>query len=236
MKNRISFLTLTSMMFLFFGVTFAQDQGKVKLKNKLDTISYIIGYDIGNNLKGQSIDINTQIFSMGIEDAITAGKSAISEADKVRIMNTFQQEMTKKMQDSKKGHLDENKRLGKEFLEANKKKKGIIVTASGLQYEVLKEGTGKSPKVSDQVTVNYLGKLLDGKTFDSSYDRGKPATFMLSGVIPGWTEGLQLMKEGAKYRFYIPSDLAYGENGMENTIPPGATLIFEVELISVQTK
>jgi FKBP-type peptidyl-prolyl cis-trans isomerase len=215
---------------------YAQNLDKLKLKTHLDSISYIIGYDNGKYFKTQGVDVNAAAFAKGLEQSLKDSTSIIPEADKVRLMSAFQQEMMKKMQEKKKGDLEQNKKLGYEFLEKNKKNANVRVTASGLQYEIMKEGTGKTPKATDEVTVNYVGKLLNNKVFDSSYDRGQPATFMLNGVIPGWTEGLQLMKEGAKYKFYIPYNLAYGEQGAGNDIPPGATLIFEVELISVQVK
>ena len=236
MKKTIILLFVTSLFIFQSYNSFSQTLEKVKLKTHLDSISYIIGYDNGKYFKTQGIEVSGSAFAKGLEQALKDSTSIIPEADKVRLMNAFQQEMMKKMGEKKKGDLEENKKAGNEFLEKNKKNPNIRVTASGIQYEVLKEGTGKSPKATDEVTVNYAGKLLNGKVFDSSYDRGKPATFMLSGVIPGWTEGLQLMKEGAKYRFFIPYNLAYGEQGAGNDIPPGATLIFEVELISVQVK
>lgn len=236
MKKSLKSFFLLFTVVMLVSPAFSQKTDSLKLKTHIDSISYIIGFDNGNYFKNQGIDIDINSFIKGLQQSASGKKCAISEADKAKIMNAFQQEMQKKMQEKQKSAGAENKIKGKAFLDANKKNKGVIVTASGLQYEVLKEGTGKSPKAKDEVTVNYVGKTLDGKIFDSSFDRGQPATFMLSGVIAGWTEGLQLMKEGGKYRFYIPAELAYGDRGAGNDIPAGATLIFEVDLISVQVK
>lgn len=228
-------LIISYILFLFpgtAGMVFAQNQDSFKLKTHMDSVSYVIGFENGTHYKNQGINLDANSFAQGLQQAVTGGKCALTDAERARIITSLQQELTRIQQEKQKLQ----KEAGKAFLEANKKKQGMIVTPSGLQYEILKQGTGKSPKASDEVTVNYTGKLIDGKIFDSSYGRGKPTTFMLSGVIPGWTEGLQLMKEGAKYRFYIPSELAYGERGFGNDIPPGATLVFEVELISVQVK
>jgi FKBP-type peptidyl-prolyl cis-trans isomerase len=148
-------------------------------------------------------------------------------------MSKFQQDLQTKQQAKMSQEAEVNKAAGKAFLDENKKKAGVQVTASGLQYEVVKEGTGKMPIAASKVTVNYEGKLINGKIFDSSYDRGQTASFPLNGVIKGWTEGLQLMKEGAIYNFYIPSDLGYGDRGNQ-AIPGGSTLIFKVELIKVE--
>lgn len=148
-------------------------------------------------------------------------------------MMQFQKDMQQKQMEKMTKASEPNKQAGLQYLEENKKQPGVTQTQSGLQYKVIKEGNGKTPTAKDQVTVNYEGKLLDGTVFDSSFERGKPATFPVTGVIPGWTEGLQLMKEGGSYELYIPSDLAYGDQGTQG-IPGGSTLIFKVDLIKVE--
>jgi FKBP-type peptidyl-prolyl cis-trans isomerase FklB len=190
--------------------------------------------DIGNGLKRQNIDLNPEIVAQGIWDSLSGEKTLMTEQEYRDTMNAFKQEMSKKQQAQMQEFSEKNKKNGENFLAENKTKEGIITLPSGLQYKVIQAGTGKSPKSSDTVTVNYKGTLIDGTEFDSSYRRGQPASFPVKGVIPGWTEALQLMKEGAKWELYIPSNLAYGERGAGRNIGPNSTLIFEVELISVK--
>ncbi|MBJ6118010.1 FKBP-type peptidyl-prolyl cis-trans isomerase [Pontibacter sp. BT310] len=194
-----------------------------------EKISYIIGRDMAGNLKKQGIDVNPDAFIKGMKEAIEGKPSALSQAEVQEAMMQLQQEMG-----AKQGAAgEENQKAGEAFLAENKNKEGVKTLPSGLQYEVLNEGTGKSPSASDKVTTHYHGTLIDGTVFDSSYERGQPATFPVNGVIAGWTEALQLMKEGAKWRLYIPSALAYGSQGAGDVIGPNAALIFDVELISV---
>ncbi|WP_162426195.1 FKBP-type peptidyl-prolyl cis-trans isomerase [Pontibacter pudoricolor] len=194
-----------------------------------EKISYIIGRDMAGNLKKQGIDVNPDAFIKGMKEAIEGKPSALSQAEVQEAMMELQQEMG-----AKQGAAGaENQKAGEAFLAENKNKEGVKTLPSGLQYEVLNEGTGKSPSASDKVTTHYHGTLIDGTVFDSSYERGQPATFPVNGVIAGWTEALQLMKEGAKWRLYIPSALAYGSQGAGDVIGPNAALIFDVELISV---
>jgi FKBP-type peptidyl-prolyl cis-trans isomerase FklB len=193
------------------------------LKSQKEKVSYIIGTDIGGNLKRQSVDVDPNILVRGIQDALSGAKPLLSKEEIQETMVAFQKEMA-----------DKQKQRGEAFLSENKKKEGVKTLPSGLQYKVVKAGTGKKPKVNDTVTVNYRGTLIDGTEFDSSFRRGQPATFQVSGVIPGWTEAMQLMAEGAKWQLFIPPNLAYGERGAGGLIGPNATLIFEVELISVQ--
>jgi FKBP-type peptidyl-prolyl cis-trans isomerase FklB len=204
------------------------------LKDEKDRLSYAIGMDIGNGLKRQNIDLNPEIVAQGIWDSLSGEKTLMTEQEYRDTMNAFKQEMSKKQQAQMQEFSEKNKKNGENFLAENKTKEGIITLPSGLQYKVIQAGTGKSPKSSDTVTVNYKGTLIDGTEFDSSYRRGQPASFPVKGVIPGWTEALQLMKEGAKWELYIPSNLAYGERGAGRNIGPNSTLIFEVELISVK--
>lgn len=194
-----------------------------------EKISYIIGRDMAGNLKKQGIDVNADAFVKGMKEAIEGKPSSLSQEEVQQAMMELQQEMGQKQGAAGA----ENQKAGEEFLAQNKNKAGVKTLPSGLQYEVLNEGSGKTPSASDKVTTHYHGTLIDGTVFDSSYERGQPATFPVNGVIAGWTEALQLMKEGAKWRLYIPSNLAYGSQGAGDVIGPNTTLIFDVELISV---
>ena len=203
----------------------------VSLETEDDKTSYMLGYALSGNLKKQNLQINTQAFVQGVKDGFNNKPSALQPEDMEKINNQMQKKVLMKQQ-KKEG--EKSKMDGQKFLEENKNKEGIKVTESGLQYEVLSEGKGKSPTNTDTVEVHYRGTLIDGTEFDSSYKRNSSISFPLNGVIKGWTEGLQLMKEGAKYKFYIPPELAYGERGAGDSIPPNSTLIFEVELLKVQ--
>jgi len=192
--------------------------------------SYGLGLSLGSNLKRNGVDpgeVDLDQFIRGFKDA-AGGNAQMTENDARNAIMAYQNEARKRM-------AEHNKKAAEEFLAANKSKEGVVTTASGLQYKVLSEGAGDSPKANDQVTVHYKGTLLDGTEFDSSYKRGQPATFGVGQVIKGWTEALQLMKPGAKWQLFIPPDLAYGEAGRPG-IPPNSLLQFEVELISVQTQ
>lgn len=194
---------------------------------KMDKISYALGLGIGHQLKNMGIEnFSVEDFAQSIKDVMEDKATAMTSQEAQALLNTYFQE--KQKAESQKAISE-----GKAFLEENAKKEGVVTTKSGLQYEILTEGTGKQPKATDTVRCHYEGSLINGSVFDSSYKRGEPAEFGLSQVIPGWTEGVQLMKEGAKYRFYIPYLLGYGENGAGNSIPPYSTLIFDVELIKV---
>lgn len=197
------------------------------LKTEMDTVSYSLGVNIGNNLKGQGFgDINLAAMMKAMEDVMGDKTLSISEEE----ANTLIQAYFASMMEKK---ATEGRSAGEAFLAENAKKAGITTTASGLQYEVLTMGEGAKPVATDKVTVHYHGTLTDGKVFDSSVDRGEPASFPLNGVITGWTEALQLMPIGSKFRIFLPSDLAYGERGAGQLIGPHATLIFEVELLSI---
>ena len=193
----------------------------------MDKISYALGLGIGQQLKSMNIEnFNVQDFTQSICDVLTDAEPAISHREAQALLNEY---FDRQARQQAQGAIA----AGKAFLEENAKKDGVTVTQSGLQYMVLNEGTGRSPKATDRVRCHYEGTLIDGSVFDSSYRRGEPADFPLDGVIPGWTEGVQLMKEGAKYRFFIPYLLGYGERGAGSSIPPYSTLIFDVELIKV---
>ena len=193
----------------------------------MNKISYALGLGIGQQLKSMNIeDFSIEDFSKSISDVMSGKEPAISSREAQTMLNEYFQ---KKEKEQAQSAIAE----GKVYLEQNAKREGVTQTKSGLQYEVLTEGTGKSPKATDTVRCHYEGRLLDGTVFDSSYKRGEPADFGLNQVIPGWTEGVQLMKEGAKFRFHIPYLLAYGERGAGAQIPPYSTLVFDVELIEV---
>lgn len=204
------------------------------LKTEKEKLSYSIGMEIGSNLKRQAIDVEVDLLLKGLRDGFSGGKTLLSPEEVRKVLTTFQKEMMAKQKEEAKVLGEKNKKEGEAFLAENKKKPGVVTLPSGLQYKVIKAGTGKKPKATDTVKTHYRGTLLDGTEFDSSYRRGEPATFPVKGVIPGWTEALQLMEEGAKWQLFIPPHLAYGERGAGPVIGPNATLIFEVELISVQ--
>ena len=207
---------------------------KPVLKDQKDKVSYSIGMNIGNNLKKQAIDVNPDALVYGIKDALSGGKALITEQEVNDTLMAFQKEMASKQSERLKELGEKNKKEGEAFLAENKKKEGVITLPSGLQYKVIKEGTGETPKLTDTVTTNYRGTLIDGTEFDSSYRREQPATFPVKGVIPGWTEALQLMKVGSKWQLFTPSNLAYGERGAGRDIGPNAVLIFDVELLSIK--
>jgi FKBP-type peptidyl-prolyl cis-trans isomerase FklB len=217
-------------------VSFAAESAapeKFTLKDTKDKVSYSIGLNIGEGMKKQGIEINPEALVQGIKDVLGDGKHLLTEDEMSQVMMAFQKELMQKAETKKKTSGDSNKKEGVAFLEANKKKEGVKTLASGLQYIVLKEGAGKSPKATDTVVTHYRGTLIDGKEFDSSYKRNEPATFPVNQVIKGWTEALQLMKEGSKWQLFVPSELGYGEDGAGNDIGPNSVLIFEVELISI---
>lgn len=196
----------------------------------MDKLSYAWGMALGQQLRAMGVtDLNKQDFYEAVGAAFDGKETRMSPEDANKLIQEYLQELTAKKE-------SQIKAVGEKFLRENGKKENVRTTASGLQYIVEKEGTGISPVATDEVTVHYTGKLLDGAVFDSSVTRGEPATFPLNRVIPGWTEGVQLMKEGGKYTFFIPSDLAYGPQGVPNAIPPHSTLIFDVELIKVIKK
>lgn len=196
----------------------------------MDKLSYAWGMAMGHQLKGMGVQhLNKEDFDEAVHAAFEGRETQMTPEEAQKVIQEYLQELNKKNEAIAR-------EAGDKFLEANRKNPGVHVTDSGLQYVVDKEGSGLQPSATDEVTVHYTGKLLDGTVFDSSINRGEPATFPLNRVIPGWTEGVQLMKEGAKYTFFIPSDLAYGPQGIPNVIPPHSTLIFDVELIKVIKK
>jgi len=194
-----------------------------------DKVSYSIGADIGNNLKRSDLDINADFLAQGLKDSF-AGKTVLTEEEMKATLTAFQAEMQAKLQAKQKAAAEKNKGESDKFLEENKKKEGVVTTPSGLQYKIIKEGTGPKPKTSDTVSVNYKGSLVNGKTFDESKE---PVSFQVEGVIPAWVEALQLMPVGSKWQLFVPPALAYGENAPP-VIGPNQTLIFEVELLDIK--
>ncbi len=209
-------------------------QNKAQLKTSKDSVSYSIGMNIGQNLKAQMVDVDPMIVGQGIKDILDSSKTLMTEDQAKDCMMAFQKTMMAKQEEKMKVDGEKNKTAGAAFLAENKAKQGVITLPDGLQYKVEKMGTGKKPDSTSTVSVNYIGKLLDGTEFDNSYKRGQPAEFPVRGVIRGWTEALQLMPVGSKWTLYIPSELAYGERGAGGAIPPNATLIFEVELLGIK--
>jgi len=203
------------------------------LKTDKDKTSYALGMNAGTNFKQQSIDVNTDVFLKGLKDALSGAKPLLTDDEMRSTLTVLQKEMMAKQTEKMQALGVKNKKEGEAFLAENKKKEGVITLPSGLQYKIIKEGTGNMPKAADTVTTNYRGTLIDGTEFDSSYKRGEPATFPVNGVISGWTEALQLMKTGSKWQLFIPSNLAYGERGT-GPIGPNAVLLFDVELISIK--
>ena len=201
----------------------------------MDKASYALGLGIGHQLKGMGGDkLNIDDFASALKDVIGGKELKMSMKEAQIVASTFIQQAEEENRKAMEEAGAKFKAAGEQYLADNAGRDGVTVTASGLQYEVLSEGNGKSPKATDSVKCHYEGRLIDGTVFDSSYRRGTPATFPLNGVIAGWTEGLQLMKEGAKFRFHIPFNLAYGANGAGESIPPYSALVFDVELIEVQ--
>jgi len=194
----------------------------------MDKISYALGLSMGQNLASSGVEsLNYQDLAAGIEDVLTKQQPRISYQEAQQVLNTFFQELEQKIAGAAKAE-------GEKFLAENAKREGVKVTESGLQYEILEPSLGQKPKATDTVRVHYEGTLIDGTVFDSSYKRGESITFPLNGVIKGWTEGLQLMSIGSKYKFFIPYQLAYGERGAGQSIPPYAALIFTVELLGIE--
>lgn len=235
-KSILLFIPLMLGMMIITSSLSAQKFGMVQIKTSADSISYIIGTDLGKDFVSKRLDVVPEVLARAIEDAQLNNKSLIDSVQKVNTINNYQKQMMSKQPAVNKELSFKNRVEGSKFLEENKKKKGVITLPSGLQYKVITEGKGSKPVVADQVTVHYRGKLIDGTVFDASYDRNEPATFGLNQVIKGWTEGLQYMQVGGKYELYIPSELAYGDAGAGQLIGPGSVLVFEIELLKINGK
>jgi FKBP-type peptidyl-prolyl cis-trans isomerase len=214
------------------GPAMAADQAK-ELKTDTQKLSYALGLDLGAYFKSLGEDFDLSKIQMGIDDAYHGRKTLLTAEEAAKVQQQFAARQQEKQVKQVMEMASENKAAAKKFLDENKKKEGVKTTASGLQYKVVKEGTGEKPSATDTVKVHYKGTLLDGTEFDSSYKRNQPAEFQVNQVIPGWTEALQLMKVGSKYELYLPPELAYGDRGAPPVIEPGSMLIFEVELLDV---
>ena len=218
---------------LFFSAVSLYAGEEVTLKTQKDKLSYVIGVQVGKDLKNQSIDVDPALVNKGLQDSILGNKLLMTDQETKDFIAAYQKEKAAKVAEEKKKLGEKNKQEGDAFLAENKTKAGVKTLPSGMQYRVIKEGNGRTPKATDTVVTQYKGTLINGTEFDSSYRRNEPATFPVSGVIRGWTEALQLMKEGSKWQIVVPPELAYGEQGA-GPIGPNATLIFEVELVSVK--
>ncbi len=224
---------MKSLLISIFAVAFALPvlaEDRPTLKDTKDKVSYSFGLNVGFNLKRQKIELNSDAFVAGMRDAMSGKEPALNEQQVREVMQQFEKEMNDKQQAAGQKNATD----GQKFLADNKGKPDVKTTASGLQYKVVKEGNGATPKATDTVVVNYRGTLLDGTEFDSSYKRGQPASFPVNQVIKGWTEALQLMKAGSKYQLFIPAELAYGARGAGGDIGPNSALIFDVELLSIK--
>ncbi len=213
-----------------------KSQSPLVLKTGKDKVSYALGMNLGTNLHRDSIDIDTAIFLRALKDTLAGGKTLLTESEVRTALMQLQTEVRSKQMEKMKLAGEANKKDGDAFLVANKTKEGVVTLPSGLEYKVLTQGTGPKPAATDTVVCNYRGTLINGTEFDSSYKRGQPATFPVSGVIKGWTEALELMPVGSKWQLFLPAELAYGERGPSPEIGPNSTLVFEVELLSIQAK
>ncbi len=219
---------------LFLAATMAAGEEQATLKDPGDRLSYSLGLDVGIDLKKLDVKLNPEVFLQGVKDLLSDGKKLMTDEEVRETMAAFAKVQQEKQAALLKELGEKNKKEGDAFLAENRKKEGVKTLPDGLQYKVLTEGSGKSPKATDVAVVNYKGTFINGNEFDSSYRRGQPVTLTVNGVIPGWAEALQLMKEGAKWQLFIPPNLAYGDKGVANMIAPNSTLLFEVELISVK--
>ena len=214
----------------------AKPPSPLVLKTPKDKASYAIGLNIGKGLHRDAVDIDPNILLQGLKDGLSGGKTLLTDDEARSAVMAIQADLRQKQQARMQQEAATNLKHGQDFLETNKTKEGVVVLPSGLQYKVLKEGTGPKPSADDSVVCNYRGTLLDNTEVDSSYKRGQPTTFKVGQVIKGWTEALQLMPVGSKWQLFIPPDLAYGPRGAGANIGPNATLVFEVELLSIQPK
>jgi FKBP-type peptidyl-prolyl cis-trans isomerase FklB len=224
-------ITIVLIAFFLVGISFAGD--KSELKDEMDKISYSVGHQVGGDFKRQGVELNPDAFVKGVQDALSGTAPLMGRQEMNKTLMDLKKKIVATQQKEQQKTAGKNLALGKAFLAENGKKEGVKTLPSGLQYKIIKEASGKTPTSKDTVTVHYRGTLIDGTEFDSSYSRGKPASFRADRVIKGWQEALQLMKAGARWQLFIPADLAYGERSTGN-IGPNSALIFEVELISIQ--
>ncbi len=226
-------ISMLSAFLLLSACNVEKQIDKNSLNDQKAKVSYAIGMDLGKNLKKQSIDIDPDILRKGLKDGQLGTEPLLTEKEIQDTMMALQKQVMEKQQAKASEDGKKNVQEGQDFLAKKKAEKGVITLTSGLMYKVITEGKGKTPKVTDKVSTHYKGTLINGTEFDSSYKRNQPAEFPVNQVIPGWTEALQLMKEGSKWELYIPSNLAYGERGAPPNIPPNSTLVFEIELLKV---
>jgi FKBP-type peptidyl-prolyl cis-trans isomerase FklB len=218
------------------GTTTSRTTTPLVLKTQKDKVSYAIGLNIGKSLRKDSVEVDPAIFARGVKDALTGAKALLTDDELKAVLTTLQGDLQKRQEETMRQAGEINKKAGDAFLAENKAKPGVVTLPDGLQYKVLTAGTGPKPAATDSVVCNYRGTLIDGTEFDSSYKRGQPATFPVNGVIKGWTEAVQLMPVGSKWQLFLPAELAYGNRGAGPQIGPNSTLIFEVELLSIQDK
>ncbi len=231
MNRQIMRIMWATMGLLWVGFAAAATSS---LPTKNDRLSYALGIETGKSFKNHGIDVNTTAFAQGLQDAISGNNPLLTPNEVSQELKDFQRSASTKLQAQMQQSSQKNQQFGGSFLDANKKRPGVITTASGLQYKIITPGSGTKPAIGDVVTVDYEGRLLDGKVFDSSYERGQPASFPVNAVIMGWQEALQLMPSGSTWELYIPAKLAYGDQGAQGVIGPNETLIFKVHLIKVQ--
>lgn len=231
MKKNLIFAWLASVLLAGSTVYAATE-----LKNDTDKLSYTIGNNMGTNFKKQEIQLNTEVFMQGLKDGLSSAQPVLTEEQQKEVIKKFQDDMMKKMKAKYEAEAKVNKDASDKFLAENAKKKGVSSTKSGLQYEVIEAGKGAKPAATDTVSVDYEGKTIDGKVFDSSYKRGKPVSFPVNGVVKGWTEALQMMPVGSTWILYLPADLGYGQQGVPGSIGPNQALIFKIHLISIEKK
>lgn len=231
--------TIPAILFLSMGLCLAAPAANNTTSNsalptETDRLSYALGYETGKSFKSHNINLNSNVFAQGLQDALNANNPLMTNDEITQTLKKFQRSSATKLQAEMKQSAQKNQQFGNAFLDANKERPGVVATRSGLQYKIITPGEGPKPTPTDVVTVDYEGRLLDGKIFDSSYERGTPASFPVNAVIQGWQEALQLMPAGSTWELYIPASLAYGEQGAQGVIGPNETLIFKVHLIKIQ--
>jgi len=236
MKSKIVWVAIMAASITACDKDNKMEEKTLTLDSDVKKFSYAMGMDVGQSIKGLNADIDNGAFAQAVADVLSGTEPKLAVEESTKIKQDFFRKKQEAQAAERQASGAENKAKGEAFLAENAKKDGVKVTASGLQYEVLTQGDGKKPAATDTVKVHYQGTLIDGTEFDSSYKRGQPISFPLNGVIKGWTEGVALMPVGSKYKFYIPSDLAYGERGAGAKIGANATLIFTVELLAIETK
>jgi len=229
MMKRIAMITLAAASVV--SPLLAADESP--LKTQQDKLSYMLGMNIGRDLKRNDVPVNPDLYLRGLKDSLSGGKTLLTDEEAAQVMNAFRAELREKQTAKQREAGDKNKKDGEAFLAANKAKEGVKTTPSGLQYKAIVQGTGKLPTTNDTVTTHYRGTLVDGTEFDNSYKRGEPASFPVTGVIKGWTEALQMMPVGSKWQLVIPAEIAYGERGRPG-IPPNSTLLFDLELLDIK--